>query len=79
MGETLVLCVKKDEEHVPESVLMACFKCGTDVWVVPWHIGKKLVCIDCIRELIKEGKCPSFGTVFLQDLFRAKEYIESKT
>lgn len=75
----LVLCIKKDEEHIPESVLMSCFKCGTDVWVVPWHIGKKLVCIDCIRELIKKGECIPFGRVFLQDLLRAKEYLENRT
>ena len=74
--EEIYLCVKKGELHTPEAGLLSCFKCGTDVWVSPWNIGKKLICIDCLKILIKEGKCHPQAFVKFQDFLRAKQVLD---
>lgn len=68
--ETVIVCVTKDMGHVPESVLMLCSMCPTEVWVCPWNIGKKLVCLKCFTKLLKEAGDVSVG-IQLQDALRA--------
>jgi len=76
LEEETYLCVKKDDRHILEAVLVSCFFCETDVWVSPWNLGKKLICIDCLKKLIKEGKINPRPLVKLQDLLRAKQVLD---
>ena len=74
--EEICLCVKKADLHIPEAILMSCFFCGTDIWVCPWNLGKKLICIDCLKKSIKEGKCHPQPLVKFQDFLRAKQVLD---
>ena len=76
MEEEICVCIKKDDPHIPEAVLMSCFFCGIDVWVSPWNLGKKLICIDCLNKLIKEGKCNPRPVIRFQDFLRAKQVLD---
>ncbi len=73
--EDIMLCAKGSIAEVSFCVVLACFKCGTDVIVAKWNIGKKLVCPDCVKILIDEGRCDPLPRVKLQDLIAAKNYL----
>ena len=54
--QDVLVCVRKDEEHVELSELDVCRTCGTQVWVSP--AGRrtqrendlKIVCMQCMPE-----------------------------
>ncbi len=73
--EEIYLCVKGSIAEVSFCVVLACFKCGTDVIVSKWNMGKKLICGDCLKVLIDEGRCDSLPHVKLQDRIAAKNYL----
>ncbi len=73
--EDIMLCAKGSIAEVSFCVVLACFKCGTDVIVAKWNIGKKLVCPDCIKVLIEEGNVMFGPYVHLQDRIASKRYL----
>lgn len=73
--EEIILCVKGSITEVSFCVVLACFKCGADVIVSKWNIGKKLVCLDCLKVLVDEGKVDPTPSIHLQDFIAAESYL----
>lgn len=68
---TYVLCVKENERHIQESVLVKCSRCFCGLWCAPWNLLSIKICIDCAA---KDKENFTF-VVKQEDLARAAEVI----
>jgi len=51
--EISVVCVDEDHEHIEESILTRCYKCGRKVWCSITNAHHKTICLHCVIELDK--------------------------
>lgn len=53
-NEVYCVCVNKDKQHIPDSILTNCSQCGRQVWESVHNADKKPICIGCVIKLQKE-------------------------
>lgn len=67
-----VVCVDFMSDHIPESTIVNCSKCGRALWCSPWNLDKTPICFFCIENIKEEKK----WVINLRDVIRAAREIK---